>query len=294
VNQPADSGLSAGEVARRLGVATTTVRTWDRRYGLGPAHREAGRHRRYQQRDVDRLMLMRRLIDDGVAPAEAARIARDAPDVATLTRQPAGAQPTRPVTSATARGLRRAALALDPAELDRILQAALADGVVTAWTTTIGPALDDLGHQHARAGRYIAAEHLLSTATSIALARVPRPRHRPHVLLACTATEQHSLPLEALAAALAERDIAARQLGARVPTPALTDAIGRTGPTSVAIWAHAPHTADTDQLTAVLAMRPRPAAVLACGPGWSVDDLPAAVAAPASLEDALKLVAGLP
>ena len=31
-----DPGLSAGEVARRLGVAVTTVRTWDRRYGLGP------------------------------------------------------------------------------------------------------------------------------------------------------------------------------------------------------------------------------------------------------------------
>lgn len=294
MNRPADSGLSAGEVARRIGVATTTVRTWDRRYGLGPERREPGRHRRYQQRDIDRLMLMRRLVDDGVAPAEAARIARDAPDVAALTRQPARTQPGRPGTSATARGLRRAALALDPAELDRILQAALADGVVAAWTGTIAPALDSLGHQHARAGRYIAAEHLLSTATSIALARVPRPRHRPRVLLACAAAEQHSLPLEALAAALAERDVAARQLGARVPTPALTDAIDRTGPSAVVVWAHAPHTAELDQLSAVLAMRPRPAAVLACGPGWPVDDLPTAVTAPPSLGDALDLITGLP
>ena len=33
-------GLTAGEVARRLGVAVTTIRTWDRRYGLGPAARQ--------------------------------------------------------------------------------------------------------------------------------------------------------------------------------------------------------------------------------------------------------------
>ena len=37
-------GLTTGEVARRLGVAPTTVRTWDRHYGLGPdAHTEIGR-----------------------------------------------------------------------------------------------------------------------------------------------------------------------------------------------------------------------------------------------------------
>ncbi|WP_239063591.1 MerR family DNA-binding transcriptional regulator, partial [Streptomyces sp. SID14436] len=33
---PRGGGLTTGEVARRLGVAPTTVRTWDRRYGLGP------------------------------------------------------------------------------------------------------------------------------------------------------------------------------------------------------------------------------------------------------------------
>ncbi|MCX0246766.1 MerR family DNA-binding transcriptional regulator, partial [Streptomyces drozdowiczii] len=39
-------GLTTGDVARRLGVAPTTVRTWDRRYGLGPEAHTGGRHRR--------------------------------------------------------------------------------------------------------------------------------------------------------------------------------------------------------------------------------------------------------
>jgi MerR family transcriptional regulator, light-induced transcriptional regulator len=71
------TGLSAGEVARRLGIAATTVRSWDRRYGLGPSVRAPGRHRRYSQSDVARLELMRRLTIDGVTAAEAARVARD-------------------------------------------------------------------------------------------------------------------------------------------------------------------------------------------------------------------------
>ncbi|MEV6787027.1 MerR family transcriptional regulator, partial [Streptomyces sp. NPDC051098] len=33
---PRTGGLTTGAVARRLGVAPTTLRSWDRRYGIGP------------------------------------------------------------------------------------------------------------------------------------------------------------------------------------------------------------------------------------------------------------------
>ncbi|MGW4567600.1 MerR family DNA-binding transcriptional regulator, partial [Streptomyces sp. NPDC004561] len=46
------AGLTTGAVARRLGVSPTTLRSWDRRYGLGPASRSQGRHRRWSPRDV--------------------------------------------------------------------------------------------------------------------------------------------------------------------------------------------------------------------------------------------------
>ena len=57
-------------------------------------------------------------------------------------------------------------------------------------------------------------------------------------------------------------------LGARVPVNALRDALARTGPAAVAIWAHSPATADGDQISAADGARPRPAIVAACGPGW--------------------------
>ena len=301
------AGLSAGEAARRIGVAVTTIRTWDRRYGLGPTYREPGRHRRYSEHDLARLELMRRLTVDGVDAAEAARIAKAAGDPAGRASPESGraspesgqaspesgtGQPAGP--SGTVKGLRRAALALDPADVDRLLGLALADGVVRAWTTVIAPALRGLGSQYAAAGRYIAAEHLLSGRVSAALARVPRPPARPRVLLACAPAEEHSLPMEALAAALAERGVASRILGARVPANALRDALARTGPAAVLVWAHSPATADGDQIAAAAEARPRPAIVAACGPGWDPGLLPDGVLLLTGFRQAIAVVTELP
>ncbi|MEU8189790.1 MerR family transcriptional regulator, partial [Micromonospora carbonacea] len=68
-----DEALSAGAVARRLGVAVTTLRTWHQRYGLGPSQHLPGHHRRYTPADLARLEIMRKLTAEGVTPAEAAR-----------------------------------------------------------------------------------------------------------------------------------------------------------------------------------------------------------------------------
>jgi MerR family transcriptional regulator, light-induced transcriptional regulator len=67
--------LTVAAVARRLGVAPATLRTWDRRYGLGPSEHQSGAHRRYTASDLVRLETMRRLVLDGVVPAEAAQLA---------------------------------------------------------------------------------------------------------------------------------------------------------------------------------------------------------------------------
>jgi len=294
-----DAGLSAGEAARRIGVAATTIRTWDRRYGLGPSHREPGRHRRYSEHDLARLELMRRLTVDGVAPAEAARIAKATRDGTGRLSSGAALRPSAPSyerapAPGTAKGLRRAALALDPADVSRLLELALEAGVVRAWTGVIAPALRDLGSRYSAAGRYIAAEHLLSGAVSTALAGVPRPPARPRVLLGCAPSEQHSLPLEALAAALAERGVASRMLGAQVPANALRDAMTRTGPAAVLVWAHAPATADYSQIAEAAGALPRPAIVAACGPGWDPGSLADGVMLLTTFRRALAVITQLP
>ncbi|GAB4084313.1 hypothetical protein GCM10028784_09430 [Myceligenerans cantabricum] len=77
-SRPSSPGLAVAAVAKRLGVAPATLRTWDRRYGLGPSGRTAGSHRRYTPDDVARLLVMRRLTLEGHAPGDAARAAIEA------------------------------------------------------------------------------------------------------------------------------------------------------------------------------------------------------------------------
>jgi DNA-binding transcriptional MerR regulator len=316
----ADDGLSAGAVARRLGVAVTTLRTWHQRYGLGPSQHISGRHRRYTAEDLARLEIMQRLAAEGVAPAEAARWARLAPADALLhepakmptptvptptvpqvepqltSRSRAGGGFTIPVGRAgpAARGLARAAVRLDSAKMRKILEDAIeADDVVATWDNVLRPVLVGIGKRHLVTRSLVDVEHLLSRTSSEVLGAVPRPASaitRAGILLACTDEEQHSLPLEALAAALAQTGVACRILGARVPPAALIDSVRRTGPSVVVLWAHTAETADVNQLRGLLAGPRRPLLVLAGGPGWDPESLPSDVVMPVSLSDAMRLV----
>src|SRR5690349_5828309 len=122
----AGPSVTVAGVARRLGVAPATLRTWDRRYGLGPTEHAAGSHRRYTPEDVGRLEVMRRLVLDGVAPADAAKAALETSPAEMPVRSPShpselvedsasgrgGGGQVLPVGagSAAARGLARAAM----------------------------------------------------------------------------------------------------------------------------------------------------------------------------------------
>ncbi|MEH1012499.1 MerR family transcriptional regulator [Micromonospora sp. CPCC 206060] len=301
-----NEALSAGAVARRLGVAVTTLRTWHQRYGLGPSEHVPGHHRRYAPSDLARLEIMRRLTAQGVPPAEAARWARRAPEVSTT--EPL-AVPERPRVSTSrdgggftlpvgragpaARGLARAAMRLDSAAMCESIEAAIAtDGVIATWDGMLRPVLAAIGERHAATAGLIEVEHLVSRCVSEAFARAARRNQAagpPRILLSCADEEQHSLPLEALGAALAEAGVTYRMLGARVPVEALTEAISRTGPAAVVIWSHSRATADPVQLVTLLTVPRRPLLVLAAGPGWRADALPAGVVRPTDLTEAVSL-----
>ncbi|RQX14214.1 MerR family transcriptional regulator [Micromonospora ureilytica] len=302
-----DEALSAGAVARRLGVAVTTLRTWHQRYGLGPSEHIPGHHRRYTPTDLARLEIMRRLTAEGVSPAEAARWARQAPDptpngtVAPTRIHPAGRDGggTIPVGRAgpAARGLARAAMRLDAAAISETVAHALAaNGVVATWEGLLRPVLAGIGERHAATAGLIDVEHLVSRCVSEALAAASRakvPTGPARILLSCADEEQHTLPLEALAAALAEAGVSYRMLGARVPVAALVEAVNRTGPAAVVLWSHTRATADPVQLSALLAAPRRPLLVLAAGPGWRADTLPAGVVRPVDLAEAVSLSAAV-
>lgn len=310
------AALTVAAVARRLGVAPTTLRTWDRRYGLGPSARAAGAHRRYIPADVVRLEVMRRLVLSGVTPAEAARVALTDGPAAEVTAPASGAdsippsalmspEPTRYAGTGgrvlsigrgtpRTRGLARAAMSLDAEAVTATLEQAFAEeGVVPTWDGLLRPLLVAVGERWANTGEGVDVEHLLSECTARALHRRPGPAGPPTnprpVLLACAPLDRHVLPLLVLAAALAEAQIAARTLGAATPVAALATAIRRTGPAAVVLWAQLETTADLRMFDAVPRLRP-PTTVIAGGQGWP-EPLPNHVAYATGLQHGVELVA---
>lgn len=283
--------LTASEAARLVGVAITTLRTWDRRYGLGPRGHEAGKHRRYGPEDVQRLVEMQRLTAQGVPPARAAAWVLER---ASPAGHDGGGHAVAVGSAGPAvRGLTRAALRLDAPALRRLIaEAVAADGVARTWADLLAPALIHIGRKHAATEGLVEVEHLLSGEVSRGLATIPRPMTPARVLLACTDEEQHSLAIEALSAALAERGIGTRLLGARVPPPALRDAIRRAGPDVVVLWSQTPGTAHVEQLADAAGTRPAPKLVIAAGPGWRDAVLPQGVRHPATLDEAVAAIAG--
>ncbi|MGW4270395.1 MerR family transcriptional regulator [Streptomyces californicus] len=283
---PPDGGLTTGAVARLLGVAPTTLRSWDRRYGLGPATREGGRHRRWTAADITVLRAMCRLTSEGLPPGEAARTVlagavSSGPAPAPASRRAPGRAPSD-AARRDCRGLARAAARLDGRAMDELLAAALDRyGLPAAWDEVIMPVLHAVGRRWESAGeRYIEVEHLLSWHVSGALRRVSAqpPPHVPGAglsLLACVPGETHSLALEALAATLTRQGLPVGMFGAALPVAALVEAVRRTGPDAVVLWAQSAETASPTPVARVEAVewgvrgaRRRPA-VLVAGPGWA-------------------------
>ena len=106
------------------------------------------------------------------------------------------------------------------------------------------------------------------------------------MLLAGAEREQHSLPLYALAAALAERGVSSRMLGPALPYPALVAAVRRTGPAAVVLWSQVRGTGDPAGLPDLRPRRPG-ARLLLGGPGWPPDGLPDGSRLVGSLPDAV-------
>lgn len=292
-----ESGYTVSAVARRLGVAAATLRTWDRRYGISPSLRTTGAHRRYTQADLLLLERMQALMMSGMAPGDAARAARaghDGGGEPAVESRADNRNGTARKAIAQQRGLARAAASMDARGISVIIRTSIErNGVAWTWDEVIAPVVRLVGDKCEASDAHAAGvdvEHHLSYVVIRELVRtsdVDAPVNTRPVLLAAAPEEQHTLPLFALAAALAERSVMTRLLGGRTPDVAMAAAVRRTGPLAVFIWAHA--RPDTDLECAVPAIRPMPVVVVG-GPGWQAYDLPPSVSYAQDLNEAIRTI----
>ena len=264
--------LTVAAVARRLGVAPATLRTWARRYGIGPTDHESGSHRRYCPEDLAKLTTMRRLIIAGMSPAEAAEKALNTKSAIKMEKIVGGFSDRPDVIDA----LHSAANALDKNFIESTLRNDIEKhGVIRSWQEVIVPVLVMLGKSWEETGEGIEIEHFFSET----LKRVLRERssmiHKPinprPVLVASVGEEMHSLAIHALTAALAERNIECHFLGARTPFAALEAMVEKFAPPAIFLWAQLVENADSSFFRNLPAVRPAPRILLG-GPGWRESD----------------------
>ena len=140
--QPADAEdetslprFTVGAVAVRLEVPIATLRSWNRRYGVGPPRHLPGQHRLYSETDIAVMRHMRDLIGQGANPGTAALSA-----MATVAQGR-----TDPEV------LMAAVFNLDTARAARMLDASLrSEGVLDTWDDLIRPAFRQIETRQGR------------------------------------------------------------------------------------------------------------------------------------------------
>lgn len=246
-----DVTWGVGAVSSRLSVTASTLRTWERRYGVGPSFRTQGGHRRYTERDIDRVELMRRLVGRGVSAQDAARvartIARDELDLALtdeLDRAPARLAPEDLVDAVMA-----AVVTGDMERLSQLFAGLLRQGRLTdGWRDVFSPSLVRMSSERSvgtlSADAVSAATDVLirELRALVAVERLPDTGHTG-ILFARNVPEVEAIPLLVLEAALVQAGVSTHTVGPEVGSRSVASLATRLRPDVVVTWGHPPDAA---------------------------------------------------
>ena len=207
--------LPIAAVERDTGLSKDTLRVWERRYGFPVPVRDAFGERAYPPGQVDKLRLLKRLLDAGHRPGKVVPL-----DLASLQRLSQG-----PVTADAAPEL--ACLDLlrehDVTGMRRQLhQALLSLGLERFVTEHVAPMNVAIGTAWMRGDITIAQEHVYTEALQLVLRQAvgsipPAPAGAPRALLATLPQEDHGLGLLMAETLLSLYGWHCIPLGVRVP-----------------------------------------------------------------------------
>jgi methylmalonyl-CoA mutase cobalamin-binding subunit len=211
-------GISATE--RETGLGKDTLRVWERRYGFPQPGRDANGERLYPAGQVDRLRLIKRLMDQGHRPGRLMAASEDelhalcAPSAGPA-RQDAdkGAMPGQLLALVKSHDVRRLRSALH--------QAMLRQGLQDFLLRTLAPLNHAVGEAWMSGEVEVFEEHLYTEQVQAllrqAIATLPADAGAPRILLTTLPEEQHGLGLLMAEALLALDGAACVSLGTQTP-----------------------------------------------------------------------------
>lgn len=229
------------DIERETGLGKDTLRVWERRYGFPTPERDAQGERRYDDGQLQRLRLIRRLLDVGHRPGQVVPLSAQA--LAAMAEQP---PPGRRPRARHAQAL-QASAGLDPKWLDWVRQHRtdalqtglrqqwLAHGLVPTLEEVVAPLAAQVGAAWSRGDLSVYQEHLFSEAVETALreataafspGNAPPPRP-PRVLLTTLSGELHTLGLLMAQAVLALHRCDTVMLGPNTPADEIAAAAHR-------------------------------------------------------------------
>ncbi len=223
------SRVRIGELSRRTGVSDHVLRAWERRYALLRPVRTEGGYRLYSGDDEQRVRRMLDLLEQGLSPAEAARVARDK-EQGDGAADP-GTSPDGQILSRLRANLSTAVERLDPGRGQRALDTLLSSVTVeTALREVLMPFLHDLGERWQRGDASIAQEHFASQLLRgriAALAAGGTGGVGARALLACPPGERHDIALLSFGLVLGRQGWAVTFLGADTPVESVAELLDR-------------------------------------------------------------------
>jgi DNA-binding transcriptional MerR regulator/methylmalonyl-CoA mutase cobalamin-binding subunit len=197
--------LSIGSAERETGLSKDTLRMWERRYGFPQPIRDTSGERVYPMEQVEKLRLLKQLLDRGHRPGKI--IARNADELRALSIPNAGA-PGAQENPHEQRADLQHYIALCKAyrfdEFRRALsQELLRIGLFRLVVEVIAPLNTMVGARWADGTFAIFEEHLYTESVQVvmrnAISAIPSPAHmvqpRPRILLTTFPQEPHSLGL---------------------------------------------------------------------------------------------------
>jgi DNA-binding transcriptional MerR regulator len=215
--------LSIAAVERDTGLSKDTLRVWERRYGFPTPERDAIGERAYALDQVERLRIVKRLLDVGHRPGRVVTLPLAALQqlAASTVDHPRRARPTA-LDDGDLQRLVEQLHAHDLAALRRELSRLLAGrGVRGFITDVVAPLNHAVGDAWMRGQLEVFEEHLYSEAMQSvlrqALASIPQADSGPRVLLTTLPGEPHGLGLLMAEAVLALEGCTCLPLGTQTP-----------------------------------------------------------------------------